>query len=151
MNTKADLEQQVFTLTREQGMASVLLRNAVSRKMGLNVTDMECLSLLSIKGISTPTELANYTGMTSGAATAMLDRLEKAELITRKPNPQDRRGVLIEINKASLAVIGALFSGAQKAQHELLAGYSEQELRLIADYLSRFSAIAKRQAALIKD
>ena len=83
MISKKDLEKQVFMAAREQGISSVLFRNAIGRKLGLNITDSECLSFLTIKGISTPTQLARYTGLTTGSVTAMLDRLEKASPIDR--------------------------------------------------------------------
>src|SRR5581483_7224163 len=124
MNEKKDLEKQVMVAAREQGISSVLFRNATGRKLGLNITDSECLSLLTIKGTSTPTELARYTGLTTGSTTAMLDRLEKAHLIKRKPNPNDRRGVLIEIHKNSAESFGPLVAGVQQAQRELIASYS---------------------------
>ncbi len=149
MTNKSDLQIQVFALMRQYGMSSVLLRNAVSRKLGLNITDMECLSLLAIKGISTPTELAQYTRMTTGAATVMLDRLEKANLIKRKPNPNDRRGVLIEINKESAKKHSALFAGAQSAQKEILAEFNEAELATIADFLERIAKTIAIQADVI--
>src|ERR687898_2648202 len=115
MDKKKDLEKQVMITVWEQGISSVLFRNAIGRKLGLNITESECLSLLSIKGISTPTELSRYTGLTSGATTAMLDRLEKAKFIRRRPNPKDRRGVLIEINKRWAETAGPLVAGVQKA------------------------------------
>ena len=76
--TRQDLERQVMMAARDQGVSSVLFRNAIGRKLGLSVTDNECLSYLAIKGEATPSELARYTGLTTGSATAMLDRLEKA-------------------------------------------------------------------------
>lgn len=139
MNSNNDLKKRVATAVREYGMYSVLLRNATSRKLGLNITDMECLSLLSITGISTPTELARYTGLTTGSTTAMLDRLEKAKLITRLPNPNDRRGLLIEINKKSKERIAAMFGGIQETQNELIADYSDEDLEIIAYFLARYT------------
>lgn len=138
-DSKNNLEKQVAIAARDQGISSVLFRNAIGRKLGLSVTDSECLSLLSIKGVSTPTELARYTGLTSGSATAMLDRLEKAGYITRKPNPEDRRGVLVEIGKQYMDAARPLVAGIQVAHAELLATYSEQELQIIADFLVRFT------------
>lgn len=149
MSTKAELQKQVFTLTREYGMSSVMLRNAVSRKLGLNITDMECLSLLRIKGLASPTELAKYTGMTTGAATAMLDRLEKAGFIMRKPNPHDRRGVLIEFNTQSAAKLGAVFAGAQSDQSAIIENYSEDELKVIASFLERITKSVSAQADMV--
>jgi DNA-binding MarR family transcriptional regulator len=139
MNSKQDLEKQVFIAAREQGISSVLFRNATARRLGLNVTDSECLSLLTIKGVSTPTELARYTGLTTGSATAMLDRLEKAGFIKRKPNPNDRRGVLIEVSERWTKTARPLVVGIQKAHNELIAGYSDKELETIADFLTRFT------------
>lgn len=139
MDSKKDLERQVAIATRDYGISSVLFRNAIGRTLGLNTTDSECLSLLSVKGVSTPTELARYTGLTSGSATAMLDRLERAGFISRKPNPKDRRGVLIEINEKWTQTVGPMVAGVQKAQNDLIARYSDKELETIADFLTRFT------------
>ena len=139
MDSKKDLEKQVVIAARDYGVSTVLFRNATGRKLGLNNADTECFSLLLLKGISTPTELARYTGLTTGAATAMLDRLEKAKLIKRKPNPKDRRGVLIEVNRTSTAALGSMVAGIQKVQNELIASYTSKELATIADFLTRFT------------
>lgn len=141
MSEKQELEKQVITAAREYGISSVLFRNAIGSKLGLSVTDMECLGLLFFKLTCTPTGLSRYTGLTTGATTAMLDRLEKAQLIKRKPNPADRRGVLIEIDKRSIATVGPLFAGARQLQDELVASYSDKELQLIADFLQKFTEV----------
>ena len=82
---KIDLKKRALTAVREYGIHLTLFRNAVSDWAGLNATDMECLRFLFLKGIATPSELARQTGLTSGATTAMLDRLEKAGLLERHP------------------------------------------------------------------
>ena len=135
---------------QELGINSVLLRNAVSRKLGLSVTDMECLSLLVAKGISTPTELAQYTGMTPGSATAMLDRLEKAAFIERKPNPNDRRGVLIEVSKESIKRVSSMFAAARQAQIDLMDSYSDEELEIVAGFMTRFAENTKKHKELLE-
>ena len=141
MNAKEDLERQALGAAAEFGMNTVLFRNAMGRKLGLNITDSQCLSILGIKGgTSTPTELAHYTGLTTGSTTAMLDRLEKAGFITRIPNPKDRRGVLIQINhQKSAETMKPMVAGIQKAHRDLMASYSIQELQTIADFLTRFT------------
>ena len=143
MNAKKDLERKVFMAARDQGISSVLFRNALGRKLGLSVTDSECLSLLSIKGVSTPTELARFTGLTTGSTTAMLDRLERAKFIKRVPNPKDRRGVLIEINHQYREIVGPMVAGVQKAHQKLLASYSVKELEVIIDFLTHFTKNVK--------
>src|SRR5579884_1379912 len=139
--SKKDLEKQVIIAAREYGIGSVLFRNAIGEKLGVNVTDMECLGLLFFKGISTPTELSEYTGLSSGATTAMLDRLEKAKLIKRQPNPKDRRGTLIVVEKGSQKTVGPLFAATRKAQDELLSSYSEEELKILLDFFQRFTEV----------
>jgi DNA-binding MarR family transcriptional regulator len=151
MISKKDLEKQVFMAAREQGISSVLFRNAIGRKLGLNITDSECLSFLTIKGISTPTQLARYTGLTTGSVTAMLDRLEKAKFIRRKRNPKDRRGLLIEINAETAEITRQLVVGVQKAHIELIARYTDKELKTIIDFLTRFTDNVKAQTQKIDE
>jgi DNA-binding MarR family transcriptional regulator len=139
--TKQELEREVIVGAREYDISTVLFRNAVGNKLGINVTDMECLALLFFKGVSTPTELARYTGLSSGATTAMLDRLEKAKLIKRQPNPNDRRGTLIVVKKSSAKTVEPMFAGTREAQDDLVTSYSEKELEIIADFLKRFTTI----------
>lgn len=134
-----DLRKEVLFAASQNGINSILFRNALSRKQGLNVTESMCLSLLGIKGISTPTELARYTGLTTGSTTTLLDRLEKKGIIKRKPNPKDRRGVLIEIDEDYAKGSKELVAGIQKSHHELIASYTDDELRVIVDFLSRFT------------
>jgi DNA-binding MarR family transcriptional regulator len=149
MDTKANLETRVFAAARDQGISSVLFRNAIGRKLGLNVADNECLSFLTIKGVASPTELARYTGLTTGSTTAMLDRLEEAGFITRKPNPNDRRGILIEINKKWAETAGPLVADIQKSHHKLITSYSPTELEVIVDFLNRFTENVREQTKLI--
>jgi DNA-binding MarR family transcriptional regulator len=140
MNQHENLQTQVFAAVRDQGISSVVFRNAISRRLGLNATDFECLSLISINGISTPKKLASHTGLSTGSTTALLDRLERAGFIRRKPNPQDRRGVIIELSEQWQQKAGPLVAGVQQAHRTLIAHYSDDELKTIADFLNGFTA-----------
>ncbi len=139
MGLKRDIEKQVFAAARDNNISSIQFRNVVARKLGLNITDSECLSFLTIKGSATPKELAHYTGLTTGSTTAMLDRLEKSQFIKRKPNPKDRRSVLIEISERWAETAAPLVKGIQQSQAELIASYTDEELETIADFLTRFT------------
>lgn len=150
MDAKETLENQALAAAADNGISSVLFRNALGRKLGLNITDGQCLSILGIKGASTPTELARYTGLTSGSVTAMLDRLESAGFIRRVPNPNDRRGVLVKINEQWGATAGPLVTGIQQAHRKLLASYSAEELEVITDFLMRFTENIKDHTAKIE-
>jgi DNA-binding MarR family transcriptional regulator len=139
--TKQDLEKRVIMGAREYGIQMVLFRNVVAERLGVNVTDMECLGLLYNKGLASPSELARYTGLSSGATTAMLDRLEKSGLIERRPNPDDRRGTLIVLVQAGVERVAPWFAPVRKAQDELVSSYSEKELEILSDFFERFTKI----------
>ena len=140
-STKTDLKIRALMAVRDYGIQLTLFRNAMSEWAGIHVTDMECLRLLFIKGIATPSELARHTGLTSGATTAMLDRLEKAGMIERRPNPDDRRGTLIAPVKSSAEKVASWFESARKAQDELISSYSESDLEIISDIFERFTKL----------
>ncbi len=144
-STKADLKKRALMAVKDYGIHLTLLQNAMGDRLDLNVTDMQCLRLLFLKGIATPSELARHTGLTSGATTAMLDRLEKASLIERRPNPDDRRGTLIAPGKSAGEKVASWFESARRAQEELVSGYSESELEIISDAFERFTNVWEQE------
>lgn len=140
-NSKTELKKRALAAVRDYGVNLTLFRNAVSEWAGVNVTDMECLRLLFLKGTASPSELAKHTGLTSGATTAMLDRLENAGLIERRPNPDDRRGTLIAAVESSAEKVASWFESARKAMDELISSYSAEELEIISDVFERFTKL----------
>ncbi len=149
-STNIDLKRRALNAVRDYGVQLTLFRSAMNEWVGLNATDMECLRLLFSKGVSTPSELARQTGLTSGATTAMLDRLEKAGLIERRPNPDDRRGTLIVPKESSAEKAASWFESARKAQDALMAQFSQEELAVIADVFERFSKLWEQEREKIR-
>ncbi len=149
-STTTELKKRALMAVRDYGIHLTRLQHAMGNRLGFNVTDMECLRLLFLKGIATPTELARHTGLTSGATTAMLDRLEKAGLIERRPNPDDRRGTLIAPVKSGAEKVASGFESARKAQEELISSYSEKELEIISDAFERFTKIWEQEREKIQ-
>ena len=143
-STKAELKKRALMAVRDYGVHLTLFRNAMNEWAGLNATDMECVRLLFHKGVATPSELSRHTGLTSGATTAMLDRLEKAGLIERRPNPEDRRGTLIVPAKSGAEKVASWFESARAAQDELISSYSEDELEIISDVFEQFTRLWDR-------
>jgi DNA-binding MarR family transcriptional regulator len=149
-STKTELKKRALIAVRDYGVNLTNFRNTVNEWAGLNATDMECLRLLFLKGTSSPSELGRHTRLTSGATTAMLDRLEKAGLIERRPNPDDRRGTLIVPAKSSAEKAASWFESARKAQDELISSYSENELEIIADVFERFANLWEQEREKIQ-
>ena len=138
---KTERIDRVIAGAREFTIGTVLFHHAVGEILGVNVTDMEGLALIVYRGLATPSELARYTGLTSGATTAMLDRLERSRLIERRRNPQDRRGAHIVLTKRATQRLTALFGSLREAGRELASGYSEAELDLLFDFFQRIAII----------
>jgi len=144
------LHHQVMLAAQNQGISSVLFRNAIGRRLGLNIADAECLSLLSIKGSVTPTEVAKYTNLSSGSTTALLDRLEKAHYIRREPNPHDRRGVIVKMTSKFQDTAGPLVADVQKAHMTLLSSYTPEQLKTITHFLEHFTDNVTKSTAHIE-
>ncbi len=147
---KIELRKRALTAVAEYGVNLTRFQKAMGERHGLNVTDMDCLRLLFLRGTATPSQLARHTGLTSGATTVMLDRLEKAGLIERHPNPDDRRGTIIAPTKSGTARVASWFRPARKALDELISTYSEAELEVISDVFERFAKLWDQQREKIK-
>ena len=140
-STQTDLKKRALMAVRDYGVNLIQFQRAMTEWAGHNTTDMECLRLLFLKGIATPSELARHTGLTSGATTAMLDRLERAGFIERRPNPDDRRGTLIAPAESASEKVTSWFKSARDAQDKLISSYSESELEIIADVFEQFAKL----------
>lgn len=134
---KGDLMTQVIRGGREYSIGTVLFHQAVGQLLGVNVTDMKCLDMMILKGSASPTELAEHTGLSSGATTAMIDRLEKARLIERHPHPKDRRGTTLFLTQEAMRKLPPLFGSLANAMEALVSGYSQKELAVLADFFAK--------------
>jgi DNA-binding MarR family transcriptional regulator len=139
VNQKEELETDVLSAVARVGISTMLFRNTLSKSLKLTLTESLCLTLLAMKGPLSPSVLSRLVGLTSGATTTMLDRLEKRAFIRRTANPADRRGIKIHLTQTHTPQAQALVAEVQKAHKQLIGRYSEQELRLLGDFLSRFT------------
>jgi DNA-binding MarR family transcriptional regulator len=125
---------------------TVLLHAAIAERLGLHITDHKCLSLvLRAGGLVTAGQLAELSGLTTGAVTGVVDRLERAGFVRRVPDPHDRRRVLVQVAHDRLEPIQAIFSPMKAAMDELAAGYSDEELAVLADFMRRAGDIIERR------
>jgi DNA-binding MarR family transcriptional regulator len=143
--SKRDLAIGVIRGAREYSIGTVLFHQAVGQLLGVNVTDMKCLDIMTLKGSASPSELAEHTGLSTGATTAMLDRLEKAKLIARRPHPTDRRATLVVLSKEAMQKLPAMFESLAKAMETLVLGYSERELKVLVDFFAKVDVLWKEE------
>jgi DNA-binding MarR family transcriptional regulator len=101
--------------------AAIFFNTRAAEKAGLGLTDMQMVHMLQLYGPSTPSRLAEWTGLSSGGVTVALDRLEKSGYIRRGPNPADRRSLLITLVPGRLRKLVALYEGVEEETRKQLA------------------------------
>src|SRR5262245_27946559 len=114
-----------------------MFHQAVADRLGLNPTDHKCADLLTLMGPLTAGELADLTGLTTGAITGVIDRLEGVGFVRREEDPLDRRRVIVRVLPKCHREAGRLFTSLAAAMAELSARYSDRELAAVLDFMSR--------------
>lgn len=135
---------------RAAGAGLGRLNHGVSEQLEMRDSDLDCLDLISRLGPLSPTALARKAGQHPATLTGILDRLERAGWIARERDPADRRGVVIRAERSRASDVLRLFlvdSGMNAALDEILAGYTDQELALLAGFLERAAAAGEAAAA----
>ena len=137
-------------LARRYSTATVLFHHAVAERLGLGPSDHKCLDLLVERGTLTGAELAARTGLTSGAITGVVARLERAGYLRRQPDPGDGRRQLLRPAPERIADIAEVFVGLQSDSAALVAGFDTAQLEAIAQFLVRATRFATERAALLR-
>jgi len=123
---------------------------AIADHLGMNRTDMRCVDLIDQAGGMTAGELARAAGLTTGAVTAVIDRLERAGVARRVPDPADRRRVRIETTPKLWELTGPLMGPFIQESQVILDDYSTEELERFADFLRRVIEVQSRHIDRIR-
>jgi DNA-binding MarR family transcriptional regulator len=119
--------------------AAVVHHESMAERAGVNPTDLKCLALAASEGPLTPTRLAELAGITSGAVTGVLDRLESGGWVRREPDPADRRSVVIRVDAARREELAALYGPLEAAAESGLRRRPAAERRAIASSLAQIA------------
>lgn len=147
---RAALEEAIEAALRESSGLAVLFSQAVADTVGIRPTDLEALDVLVRTGPVTAGRFAALTGLTSGAITGLVDRLERRGYVRREPNPADRRSVLVCAVEHAERELAPVYQGMKHASRGLLARYSVAELAVILDFLTRATALTNEQIARLR-
>lgn len=124
-------------ISRQYSDASIMMHEAIARKAGLSGTDHKYLGLIIKRGEMTAGELSRMTGLTTGAVTGLIDRLEKKRLVERKFEKTDRRKVIIVPNQQhTMQLLGPLFKDLHEKTTQLILTFSEREIQIIENYFT---------------
>lgn len=152
MPERSELLQSTLTLGRELSARTLMFHAAIAAHVGLSATEHKALDLLSRAGSMTAGQLAELSGLTTGAVTGLVDRLEKSGFVKRERDPKDRRRVVInpQIDKMEQD-IGPLFGPMSQRMEQLMASYSDQELATIHDFLTQSIAVLREETENLKE
>lgn len=125
-------------LSQAYAYTSLQMHEAVARKAGLPGTDHKYLGFLLQKGQMTAGELANLSGLTTGAVTGLIDRFEKRKLVKRQFDKDDRRKVLIVPDiKNIMSLMEPLYREFRADNEKLIASFSAEELKTLENYFTK--------------
>jgi len=144
-----ELLGKLYDLGRAMSTQTVFLHQAIAQSVGLNATDTKCLDLILRNDPPQVTAgwLAERTGLTTGAITHIVDRLEKGRYIERHRDTADRRKVFLRVRMENLARLAPKYEMIGKAYMEMVEQYSDSQLQLICEYLEKTSAVSERELA----
>ncbi|MBA2439930.1 MAG: MarR family transcriptional regulator [Thermoproteota archaeon] len=136
---KAEIIQAINDKFTQVSTETILFHQIVADAIGLHITDHQCLHFIHRYGAMPAGRLAQLTGLTTGGVTGIIDRLEKAGYVRRVNDPKDRRRTIVEStqNKELERKIGSIFTPLHEDMHKLLSSYTDSELALLLDILTK--------------
>jgi DNA-binding MarR family transcriptional regulator len=119
----------------------------------MTVTDIQVIDILESTGPSTAGQLADLTGLTTGAITGMLNRLEEAGLVRRERDPNDGRRVIVRLapGKDEMHEIGPIFDSLGKAWDEMASHYDDEQIAFLLEFLKRSNALSRKELARLRE
>jgi DNA-binding MarR family transcriptional regulator len=148
---RRELLSRLWDLGRKISTQTVFLHQAIAQSVGLNATDTKCIDLIIAhpNGLVTAGRLSDMTGLTTGAITHILDRLERRRFIERVRDTDDRRKVFVRVRPESLEPLFPKYEAMGKAYMALAEQYRDTELQLICEYLQKTSEVSESELAKI--
>jgi DNA-binding MarR family transcriptional regulator len=134
------------SVTTHTGPPAGASSGLVADKVGMGWTDLQALYVLANHGPAAPSELAKRVNLTTGSASRMIDRLERAGFVRRRPDQRDRRRVLIEPVPDAVARVGGMYDRLNELHRRDLARMTDDELRVLVRFMT--AATTSTEAAI---
>lgn len=148
--TRAQLILRLQTDVAETVADGVALQQAIADHFGLSPSDLRAVTALMRAGTATAGDLAEAANLTTGAATRMIDRLEKARWVARHADGGDRRRVLVSLRKERRGELGELYAGMSASWSDALADKSEAELATVLELFERMREVSRQHTAALR-
>lgn len=149
---RADRLAELDRVSRRYLASYVLFNQAVADRLAMHPTDVQCLGLLAQEpGSLTTGQIAEMTGLTSGAATRLVDRLERGGYVHRERDTEDRRRVLVRVDPLRLSEFTAMWAELSQGWDAMFDDYTERELALLVKHMRRTIELSAVQRARLRD
>jgi DNA-binding MarR family transcriptional regulator len=135
---------EIRNALRELRIQLSLLNYRVGAQLEMNDVDLNCLDIIEAYGPLSPSALARRAGLHPATMTGILDRLETGGWIARERDPADRRAVVVRAERERYGELLRRYAGMSRSMNKLLARYSQDELEVIADFLTRTGDAGRR-------
>ncbi len=143
--------RRLVAATRAAQSASDLMDEAFADFVGINRTDARCLDAIDQNGTLTTGDLARYVGLTSGAMTTVIDRLEAAGLVRRTRSLSDRRKVHLELTAEAHRLGTEVYGPLARAGQPLVERLSDEQIATITEYLEMSRRLNLAHARAVRD
>ncbi|MGR0159917.1 MarR family transcriptional regulator [Paenarthrobacter nitroguajacolicus] len=140
------LLEAVFASGRELSTAAVMFHSKLSELRGLSATEGKAIDILLRYGPMTAGEFGQHSGLAPASVTGLMQRLESKGVARRVRRDDDKRKVLVELVGDQVTAATPYFVDFMNGLAGLLEGYSDEELRIIADYSAKAAEIQKSAA-----
>ena len=149
--TKKELVHEVIARYRAAASADAALDARAAERLGISATDLQCLTIVEQGGGVTAGQLATESGLTTGAVTSVVDRLERAGYARRVRDQADRRKVNVEVTPEFYARAEEVWGPiAADWERELTARFSADQLAAIAEFLGQAAELSARHSERIR-
>ncbi len=143
--------EEIRSWGRELNSRVIMLHHAVGERLGLSATEHKAADILRRFGPMTAGELAEQTGLTTGAVTGLVDRLEREGFVRREHDRKDRRRVIIKpIERGRYEEVQGLFDPVLESMNRLYEQYSPEERTVIADFARKAAAAIKEETRRLR-
>ncbi|MET8453873.1 MarR family winged helix-turn-helix transcriptional regulator [Streptomyces sp. NPDC005209] len=149
---RARLLAELSTVSRRYMASYALFNQAVADRLGLHPTDLQCLNLLTLEsGPVTTGRVAELTGLTTGSATRLVDRLEKTGYVVRERDAADRRRVLVVTVPEKIAEFGRMWDRLGGDWTALFDDLNDAELAVIVGHMRRTVEFSGEQVTRLRE
>jgi DNA-binding MarR family transcriptional regulator len=150
---REEIIQAINDKLKEMSIETIIFHQVVADVLGLHITDHKCLDLLYHFGAMPAGKLGELTGLTTGAVTGAIDRLEKAGYARRINDPKDRRLTIVEPtgNKKYKKKIEIIFEPLHERMYKLLSSYSDGELSFLLNTTTDITAQIHEDSKRLRD